>query len=236
LSPRCGHRPPHKNLQARSTERLRHIFSKETTMKPRFTPKSRLRLAAVAALLLPAALTASPALAHDALSSTAPARDSVLTTAPETVSLTLTQPPTDSASLNLSVITVTDGAGATVSDGSVSVEGPTLSTKTAPGSPGTYTVQWRAVSSDGHPIEGTYTFTVQTPATATTPAPAVSATVSVPAATPSTAPQGTDSAVPPAPRPNDDNAPLAVGIAFGLLAAAAGVTWWLRRRKAGPGA
>ena len=205
-------------------------------MKPRFTYRSRLRLTAVAALLVPAALTASPALAHDALSSTAPARDSVLTTAPETVSLTLTQPPTDSASLNLSVITVTDGAGATVSDGSVSVDGPTLATKVAPGSPGTYTVLWRAVSSDGHPIEGNYTFTVQTPDTAATPAPAVSATASVQAATPSAAPQAADNAVPPAPRPNDNNAPLVVGIAFGLLAAAAALTWWLRRRKADRGA
>ncbi|MCQ6273293.1 copper resistance protein CopC, partial [Pseudarthrobacter sp. R1] len=174
-------------------------------MKPRSTFRSRLRLTAVAALLLPAALTASPALAHDALSSTTPARDSVVTTAPETVSLTLTQPPTDSASLNLSIITVTDGAGATVSDGTVSVEGPTLSTKTAAGSPGTYTVLWRAVSSDGHPIEGNYTFTVQAPAA--TPAPAVSPTASVQATTPSAAPQATDSAVPPAPRPNNDNAP-----------------------------
>ncbi|WP_455837003.1 copper resistance CopC family protein [Pseudarthrobacter siccitolerans] len=200
-------------------------------MKTKLT--ARLRLAAVAALLLPAAAVASPALAHDALSSTAPARDEVVATAPDTVSLTLTQPPTDSASLNLSVITVTDGAGKTVSDGTVSVDGATLSTKTAPGSPGTYRVLWRAVSSDGHPIEGDYSFTVQTAAAVS--GPAVSATPSAEAGASSAAPQSTDNAVPPSPRPNDDNAPLAVGIAFGLLAAALAVAWWLRRRKAGPG-
>lgn len=203
-------------------------------MKPRSRTMSRLRLAAIAALLLPTALTATPAMAHDALSSTTPAADSVMTTAPETVSLSLTQPPTDSASLNLSVITVTDGAGTTVSDGTVSVDGPTLSTKTAPGNPGTYTVAWRAVSSDGHPIEGKYTFMVQPPTAAS--APAVSPTPSGQAVSPSAAPQATDNAIPPAPRPNDDNAPLAVGIAFGLLAAAAVVTWLVRRRKANTGA
>ncbi|MDE8669991.1 copper resistance protein CopC [Pseudarthrobacter sp. H3Y2-7] len=205
-------------------------------MKPRSTYRSRLRLAAVAALLLPGALAASPALAHDALSSTTPAQDAVVTAAPETVSVTLTQPPTDSASLNLSVITVTDSAGTTVSDGKVVVDGPTLATKTVPGSPGTYTVLWRAVSSDGHPIEGKYTFTVQAPASAATSEPAVSATPSAEAGTPSAAAQSTATAIPAAPRPNDDNAPLTVGIALGLLAAALGVTWWVRRRNANRGA
>lgn len=205
-------------------------------MKPRSIHRARLRLAAVAALLLPAALAASPALAHDALSSTDPARDAVVTTATATVSLTLTQPPTDSASLNLSVITVTDGAGTTVSDGTVDVDGPTLSTRTTPGSAGTYTVLWRAVSSDGHPIEGKYSFTVQAPASAATPEPAASATPSMETGAASAAPQTTANAVPPAPRPNDENAPLTVGIAFGLLAAALGVTWWVRRKDASRGA
>lgn len=206
-------------------------------MKPRSTPRFRLRFAAVAALLLPAALGASPALAHDALSSTAPAQDAVVTTAPDTVSLTLTQPPTEAGSLNLSIITVTDGAGTTVSDGTVTVDGATLSTTTAPGTPGTYTVLWRAVSSDGHPIEGKYSFTVQGPASATTAAPAASTTPTAEAAAPSASPSTTaTNAMPPAPRPNDDNWPLAVGIAFGLLAAALGVTWWVRRRNANRGA
>lgn len=191
-------------------------------------PTYLFRLAAVAALLLPAALTASPAMAHDALSSTAPARDAVVTTAPEAVSLTLTQPPTEAGSLNLSVITVTDGAGTTVSDGTVTVDGATLTTRTAPGAPGTYTVLWRAVSSDGHPIEGKYSFTVQAPAST---APVASPASSAESAAPSAAPSTPSNAVPPAPRPNDDNAPLVVGIAFGLLAVALGVTLWLRRRN-----
>lgn len=79
-------------------------------MNARLTLKKRLRLAAVAAIMIPAAVTASPALAHDSLSSTSPAKDSVVATAPESVSLTLSEPPADSKNLNLSTITVTDGA------------------------------------------------------------------------------------------------------------------------------
>lgn len=120
-------------------------------MHARLTFKARLRLAAIAAILIPAATAASPALAHDSLSSTSPDRDTVITHAPETVSLTLSEPPADSKNLNLSTIIVTDGAGKTASDGKVTVYGPTLSTDLSEGSPGTYKVLWRAVSSDGHP-------------------------------------------------------------------------------------
>jgi hypothetical protein len=44
-------------------------------MNARLTLKPRLRLAAVAAIMIPPAATASPALAHDALPSTSPAQD-----------------------------------------------------------------------------------------------------------------------------------------------------------------
>ncbi|MEC5193262.1 MULTISPECIES: copper resistance CopC family protein [unclassified Arthrobacter] len=137
-------------------------------MRARFSFKTRLRLAAIAAILIPVATAASPALAHDSLSATSPASDAVLIHTPESVSLTLSEPLADSKNPNFSIITVTDGAGKTVGDGTVTVPGPTLSTKLAGGDPGTYKVLWRTVSSDGHPIEGNYTFTVQTPAGQTT--------------------------------------------------------------------
>lgn len=190
--------------------------------RPNFT--TRLWLAAAAALIIPAA-TAAPATAHDALSSTEPTQDAVVAAAPETVSLTLSEPPTDSKNLNLSTITVTDGGGKTVSDGKVTVYGPTLSTTVSAGTAGTYKVLWRAVSSDGHPIEGAYSFTVQAPAGG-------AATVS-PSPTPS--PQTTDpGAVPDQERfrpPNDENAPLTVGIAALLLAAGVAATLLVRRRN-----
>ena len=197
-------------------------------MNPRLKRRIRFRLALAAAVMIPA-LAAAPALAHDALQSTSPAQDTTVTTAPDTVSLTLSEPPTDSESLNLSIITVTDGTGETLSDGKVTVTGPTISTKIAQGSNGPYKVLWRAVSSDGHPIEGSYSFTVQDPARA-------AATVS-PSATASTTPS--TAASPPATTvpgqvkpPNDDNGPLTAGIAAAILAAVIGVLYLARRRRA----
>lgn len=193
-------------------------------MNPRLKRRIRFRLALAAAVMIPA-LAAAPAQAHDALQSTSPAQDTTVTTAPETVSLTLSEPPTDSDSLNLSIITVTDGTGKTLSDGKVTVTGPTISTKIAQGSNGPYKVLWRAVSSDGHPIEGNYSFTVQGPARA-------DATVS-PSATPSPAASPPAATVPGQVKPpNDDNGPLTAGIAAAILAAAIGVLYLARRRRA----
>lgn len=202
-------------------------------MRARFSFKTRLRLAAIAAILIPAATAASPALAHDSLSSTSPAPDAVITQAPATVSLTLSEPPADSKNLHLSTITVTDGVGKTVSDGNVTVYGPTLSTKLAEGDPGTYKVLWRAVSSDGHPIEGNYTFTVQAPAGQTATSPATTAPAAAPAASPAASPA---SSAERAEGPNNDSAPLVLGIAAVILAAAIGTGLVLRNRRKNTGA
>ena len=189
--------------------------------------RPRAGLALAAALLL-AAVGAGPAQAHDALQSTSPERDSTVTTAPTTVSLTLSEPPTDSESLNLSVITVTDSTGKTLSDGEVTVTGPTISTKVTPGSNGPYTVLWRTVSSDGHPIEGTYSFTVQD--TSAVP-PASSTATAPPSATPSATQSAAANTVPKAPGPDDSNALLTVGIGAVILAVLGGIIYLARRRE-----
>lgn len=196
-------------------------------MQLRLTFKTRLRLAALAAIMIPAA-TAAPALAHDALSSTNPAQDAVVAAAPETVSLTLSEPPTYSKSLNLSIITVTDGAGNTVGDGKVTVYGPSLSTKIAAGTAGTYKVRWRAVSSDGHPIEGKFSFTVQ-PAAGQGAVPSTTGTT--PSAAPPTAPAAIPSVPEPVKPPNNENAPLVLGIVGVILAAAVGSFLVIRNRR-----
>ena len=176
---------------------------------------TRLILAAAAALLL-AALAMAPAEAHDSLASTEPARDAVLDTAPASVSLTLSEAPLNSAQLNTSILKVTDSAGRTLSGDTVLVKGKTLSTAITAGQPGPYTVQWRAVSSDGHPIEGTYTFTVQTgPATATPSQPAATA---VPSASAAPAVTSGTTPVTPAPRPDDSNALLVAGVGAAVIA------------------
>lgn len=207
------------------TSRLQN--GRTLTMKLFKRQRIRLSLALAAGLLIPAA-AAAPALAHDALESTSPAADATVTSAPQAVSLTLSEPPTDSKSLNLSVITVTDGEGKTLSDGTVTVAGATISTKLAPGANGPHKVLWRAVSSDGHPIEGSYTFTVQDPARAAATTPSSPATPAA-SATSGTVPV---EAVKP---PNNENALPVLGIAAAVIAILGGILYIARRRRTGSG-
>ncbi|APX00461.1 copper resistance CopC family protein [Arthrobacter sp. QXT-31] len=200
--------------------------------RPRF--QAFFRMAAAAAVLLPAALVAAPAMAHDNLSSTDPEQDSSVAVPPATVSLTLSEPPINTESLNLSIITVQDGTGKTISDGKVTVNGPTLSTGVGPGSPGKHTVQWRAVSSDGHPIEGTFSFTVKTPAASVATPQTVPAVPSASAVT--TAPAAGGTTPERVPGPDNRNAPLTLAIAGAVLALAIGATWFFRRRHRNGGA
>lgn len=197
-------------------------------MNPRNKQRNRFGLVFSAAILIPA-FAAAPAMAHDTLESTVPAGNTTVTAAPGAVSLTLSESPLDASQLNLSVITVTDEAGKTLSDGNVTVDGATISTAIAGGANGIYKVLWRTVSSDGHPIEGSYSFTVQGPAQAVPASPSV---IPTPAA--STASTGVAPAAETAPeqvKPNDSNAPLAVGIAAAILAVAAAVFFIAQRRR-----
>jgi methionine-rich copper-binding protein CopC len=185
----------------------------------------RLVLALAAAAMITALATA-PAQAHNSLQSTSPAKDSTVSTAPEQVSLTLSESPTDAASLNFSVIEVIDSTGATLSDGKVNITDATLSTTLIKGANGPYTVLWRAVSSDGHPIEGSYFFTVQDLAlSAATPAAAAPAT-----SDPVTAPAA-GQPVPPVSGPDNSNAPVVMGLAAFIIAAAAALFAVSHKRK-----
>lgn len=191
----------------------------------------RLVMVVVAAAMLPA-LAAAPAQAHDSLTTTTPAKDTTITAAPDKVVLTLSEPPTDTTALNTSVIIVTDSTGATLSDGNVTVSGPTLSTAVVKGANGPYTVLWRAVSSDGHPIEGSYSFTVQDTAVvgAGTASSAPSTGEALPQATAPTQP-----AAPGSVRPDDSNGPLVAGLAAAVVAiVAAGFFFSQRSRRNQP--
>ena len=111
--------------------------------------------AAAALLLGPAA---GPALAHDALESSAPADGEVLTTAPTEFVLTFGA---DQLSLG-TALAVTGPDGTDHAVGPAEVDGAVVTqTVDPPVTAGDYTVQWRSVSADGHPISGTLGFTVQ---------------------------------------------------------------------------
>ena len=129
-------------------------------------------VATAGALLLVAAPSAS---AHDALVSTTPANGSTLTSAPTAITLTFEEPPTTSG---LAV-------ALTAPDGTVSKLAPTLSgdVVTAPVTgtlaPGAYTVAWRIVADDGHPVTGSFAFTLAAPS----PSASASATSASPVST-----------------------------------------------------
>ncbi|MPV48971.1 hypothetical protein GCG21_02880 [Pseudactinotalea sp. HY160] len=109
---------------------------------------------AAALLLLP--LLGAPALAHSALTGAVPGEGDQLASTPGEVTLTFNEDITD---LGTEVI-VTGPNGDILSAGKVEVEGPTITQRLVSSRPaGAYTVTWRAVSADGHPISGEYTFT-----------------------------------------------------------------------------
>ncbi|MDF2808371.1 MAG: hypothetical protein K0S43_3317 [Cellulosimicrobium sp.] len=104
-------------------------------------------------------LTAAPASAHDRMLSSDPADGSQLATPPAAITLTFN---TEPLPVEPQVV-VSDSAGTVVTQGAPTIEGSTATLALDPAvaiGGDTYTVAWRVVSSDGHPIEGTFAFTV----------------------------------------------------------------------------
>ncbi|MGH3782100.1 MAG: copper resistance protein CopC [Pseudonocardiaceae bacterium] len=126
---------------------------------------------------------AGPAAAHAVLISTDPGQGSVVATAPATVSLTFGEP----------VVVAADGVRVYAPDGAEVDNGHTValgrSSTVGVGLrggrdhlQGTYTVSWRVISADSHPVAGAFTFSVGHPSPSRAPAtaqPAGSATVGV---------------------------------------------------------
>lgn len=121
-------------------------------------------LAGLVLLVASLGWSAAPAFAHNYVVGTTPAAGSVVTEQPGTVSVT-----TNDNLLDLSG----EGAGSAIQvsgpadapryygDGCATVSGPTLATEVELGAAGEYTVVWQTVSTDGHSISDTFTFTWQ---------------------------------------------------------------------------
>lgn len=113
-------------------------------------------LAAFCALLL-AGLGALPAQAHSTLLSATPEDGSELDEAPDAVVLTFNEDITDLGTDI--VVTGPDGEDAT--EGETEIDGAEVSRQLAGElAAGEYSITWRAVSADGHPIDVESTFTV----------------------------------------------------------------------------
>ncbi|WP_309105674.1 copper resistance protein CopC [Arthrobacter sp.] len=138
-------------------------------------------------------LGAVPASAHDAAESSSPAQGATVPTPPEQISITFNNNPLALGSQ----VRVNDAAGTDWAEGDVEIVDNVASQKLKEGAPaGQFTVIWRVVSSDSHPIEGSFTFTATsgaaTPGAATpgAAAPGAGSTAAV------TSPPGTRGAVP----------------------------------------
>jgi methionine-rich copper-binding protein CopC len=167
--------------------------------------------------VLSSLVMATGADAHAALKSISPKDGASLTTAPTKVVLTFNEP----ISSSFATVTVT-GADGVASAGKTVVDGVTVTQALAPDlANGRYTVTYRVVSEDGHPVSDKATFTV---AAAATPTASASET-SVPSATPLPATPGPTTAGPTSPVPDDADAAgsgrgLRIGLAVGVAALA----------------
>ena len=179
------------------------------------------RLLGLLGLLASAALilcsVAAPASAHTELRSASPAKGSTVSSPTEIV-LTFNDP------VRLPQVVVTDAAGDRKVQGAArAVDNKVTQTVSDTLQPGTYTVGWRIVASDGHPLSGTYSFTVEGTAQTGAPAPpSVSAPAPAPAAGSEDGGDGGGGA-----------GWLWVGLAAALIAALAGGGALVRRRSAG---
>lgn len=147
--------------------------------------KTRAVLATLVLAAIAMVTTATPASAHNVLISTDPAKNASLETGPARITLTFDAPVQGG---DINQVAVTGPGGTRWAEGSVTITGNVVTAPVRPlGPAGVYTVGFRILSADGHPVEDQYTFTL-TKAGNGTPATASAAT--------GTSPSGGSSGVP----------------------------------------
>ncbi|RLK49683.1 copper resistance CopC family protein [Microbacterium telephonicum] len=125
-------------------------------------PHARRRRHGILALgaLVVALLTgiAAPAYAHDELIGSDPAIDSTVTALPDTITMTFSG--IILADAGATEIDVLDASCASLATGNPSFDGTRVQQELTGDATGPVTVVWRVVSSDGHPVSGTWSFSV----------------------------------------------------------------------------
>lgn len=195
--------------------------------------RPRSPLVALAAMAVLLAWTA-PAAAHDQLLESDPPADAELATSPAAITLTFSA---DILDLSSQVV-VTDAAGEVVLDTPGTVAGPVVTAVIEqPFEAGAHLITWRVVSSDGHPIDGTFTFTVLQGPTEPEPSSTPETTTNEPEPTPepdptteTPGPVAVDQAAPPPADAAGETWPVVVGVLAAAAALAAVVTVLVRRR------
>ncbi len=102
------------------------------------------------------AAASSPAGAHAYLDHAIPQVGSTVATAPSELTLSFTQ----NLEPAFTTVRVTGPDGARVDQGKPEISGNTVRVSIKAASPGTYHVDWHALSVDTHTTQGSYTFTV----------------------------------------------------------------------------
>jgi methionine-rich copper-binding protein CopC len=152
----------------------------------RARPRIRRGILTISALVLtitPLVATETPAQAHAVLERTSPAKDAILPAAPTEIVLTFDEPPQQLGS----AVQVTGPSGV-VSQGTPTLSGTEIHQALSPTLPnGAYQVAWRVVSDDGHPVAGTFAFTIRAATTPTSATPTGPTTGTPDSATPAAA-------------------------------------------------
>ncbi len=157
----------------------------------------------LAAMILAAILTAQVASAHATRVSSEPADGAVLTAGPDRVSATFNE----QLQPDFAAMTVVGPDAHLWSSGDPNVQGAVVSVNVRPLGPvGSYTVNYRVTSADGHPVSGSWGFRLTVSGTGT-PGPA--------AAQPDTG----------------DNTPVWPFVAITVAAVGAAALWEVRRRR-----
>ena len=171
--------------------------------------------------------------AHDHLVSSSPEAGETLTEAPAEITLVYSAQLTEAGA----TVLITDEAGMDWANSEPAITGDTVTVAVQDHiASGAYVVQWRVVSSDGHPITGEVPFTLDLPEISPEPEPQPTvSTEPLPAETAEPAPTETAAPTEPANSPptrSNNSAFIWVVIGGSLLVAV-----WLTRRRisAGPG-
>ncbi len=129
--------------------------------------RGRVASAALSLALVCSAALSSPAgalphfkLPHLKLLRSSPAADTTLTASPDAIRLWLSEPADAPASkITLAKGTAAIPLGAVTRD--AAKDAPLVAKVNTPLTPGAYTVTWKAMSKDGHVVNGTFTFTLR---------------------------------------------------------------------------
>jgi copper resistance protein C len=139
-------------------------------------------MAAVAAAMTGVLVTTVPAEAHTTLTSSSPAKGATVTS-PAQIRLTFADP------VRFTGVVVTDAHGGHHESGKAqAVDNHVTEAVAGPLAAGAYTVGWRVVAPDGHPVTGEFGFTVKGGGDAASSAPGSSAAPAGPVTQPATQP------------------------------------------------